>query len=268
MSYNILIVDDDGEYRSELRDCFHEFGVIEASSGEAAIEILKKPNTIDIVLLDQTMSGMKGTDALAEMKEINPGLKIIMLTGSNLKETAITALKNKADEYIEKPMDIGEGRAIIMKLLDEKDSENIPDNGSVDAKIEKVKVFIERNYDKKVSLEDAAGHAGLSPKYLSRAFEEHEGQGFNGFKSGVKLDKALEFLSKGYNVSQISDMLAYENAESFIRAFKKMTGFPPAKYRDVKIKKPVSKGRVSLKKKLSSKKPKVKLSSKKPKAKS
>ncbi len=235
MSYNLLLVDDDGEFRREIRECFDDFVVTEAADGEAAIKMLKKPNTIDLVLLDQNMPGLKGTDVLAEMKKINPLIKVVMLTGNSSKDTAITALKNRADEYIEKPMNIAEGREIILKLLGEKDSRGILDNGSMKAKIEKVKIFIERNFDKKVSLEDAAAHAGISPKYLSRAFEEHAGVGFAGYKTSVKLKKARAFLKQGYNINQISSMLAYENTESFIRAFKKATGFPPLKFMEKKL---------------------------------
>jgi YesN/AraC family two-component response regulator len=235
MSYNLLLVDDDGEFRREIRECFDDFVVTEAADGETAVKMLKKPNTIDLVLLDQNMPGLKGTDVLAEIKKINPLIKVVMLTGNSSKDTAITALKNRADEYIEKPMDIAEGREIILKLLGEKDSGRILDNGSMKAKIEKVKVFVERNFDKKVSLEDAASHAGISPKYLSRAFEEHAGVGFAAYKTSVRLEKAKAFLKQGYNINQISGMLAYENTESFIRAFKKVMGFPPLKFREKKL---------------------------------
>jgi YesN/AraC family two-component response regulator len=169
-----------------------------------------------------------------------------MLTGSNSKDVAIEALKNRADDFIEKPMDVDETRTIIEKLLGEKDSEGIPDTGNISAKIEKVKKFIERNFDKKVSLEDAAAHAGLSAKYLSRAFEDIAGTGFSGFKSAVKVKKAQELLKQGYNINQISDRLAYANAESFIRTFKKATGFTPAAYRNKKLPKK-SKGAVKRK---------------------
>lgn len=235
MAYNLLIVDDDSEFREEFCDCFDGYEITQAADGETALAILKKPNTIDLVLLDVMMPGISGTDVLAEMKRLKPDIRVVMLTGSNSKDVAIEALKNRADDFIEKPMDVEETREILVKLLGEKDAEGIPDTGNIKAKIEKVKKFIERNFDKKVSLEDAAGHAGLSPKYLSRAFEDVAGTGFSGYKSEVKVKKAKELLKQGYNINQISDKLAYANAESFIRTFKKVTGFTPAEFRKKKL---------------------------------
>jgi YesN/AraC family two-component response regulator len=237
MGYNLLLVDDDADFREEFCDCFGDYSITQASDGETAIRILKKPNMIDLVLLDVMMPGARGTEVLAEMKKLKPDIKIVMLTGSSSKDVAIEALKNKADEYIEKPMDVDETRDIIKKLLAEKDSAGMPDTGNIASKMEKVRTFITRNFDKKVSLEDAASHAGLSPKYLSRVFEENTGKGFSEYKTGIKVAKARELLKQGFNINQISDKLAYQNAESFIRAFKKVTGHTPASFRKEKMKK-------------------------------
>jgi YesN/AraC family two-component response regulator len=234
MSYNLLIVDDDSEFRNEFCECFDKYDITQASDGEAAIGIIKKPNSIDLVLLDVTMPGLQGTDVLAEIKRLKPEIKVIMLTGNRSKDVVIDVLKGKADDYIEKPMDVKNTHAIIEKILGDKDSAGIPDTGNIKAKIEKVKRFIERNFDKKVSLADASTHAGLSPKYLSRAFEDVCGTGFSDYKSNVKVEKAMELLKQGFNINQISDKLAYANAESFIRTFKKITGSTPALYRDNK----------------------------------
>lgn len=235
MGYNLLLVDDDGDFREEFCGAFEDYEIAQASDGETALALLKKPNSIDLVLLDVMMPGLRGTDVLAEIKRIKPEMKIVILTGHSSKDIAVEALKNRADEYIEKPIDVEETREIIIKILGEKDSQGIPDTGNIGAKIEKVKKFIERNFDKKVSLEDAASHTGLSPKYLSRVFEDEAGMGFSDFKSAVKVKKAQELLRQGYNINQISDKLAYANAESFIRTFKKLTGFTPASYRDKKL---------------------------------
>ncbi len=234
MSYNLLLVDDDPEFRFEFCECFEDYEITQAADGETSLALLRKPNSIDLVLLDVMMPGIKGTEVLAEMKRLKPDVKIIMLTGNRSKDVVIESLKNKADEYIEKPMDVNETRRIIIKLLGEKESKGMPETGSIKEKIEKVKKFLERNFDKKVSLKDASAHAALSEKYLSRAFEDVTGTGFSAYKSSVKVKKAMELLKQGFNINQISDRLAYANAESFIRTFKKVTGVTPALYRDRK----------------------------------
>jgi two-component system response regulator YesN len=250
MAYNLLVVDDDAEFRFEFCECFEEYDITQAPDGESALNILKKPNSIDLVLLDVMMPGLRGTDVLAEMKKIKPDIKIIMLTGSRSKDVVIDSLKNKADEYIEKPMNVDETRQIIIKMLGDKETEGVPDTGDIKAKIEKVKKFVARNFDKMVSLEAAAEHAGLNAKYLSRVFEEIAGMGFSDFKSDIKVKKAKELLKQGFNINQISDRLGYQKTESFIRTFKKLTGFTPALFRDKNIllkKKPMAKKKANKK---------------------
>lgn len=239
MSYNLLLVDDDAAFRFEFCECFDGYDITQAADGEAALRILKKPNAIDIVLLDVEMPGIKGNDVLLEMKQLKPDVKVVMITANRSKDVVIESLKNRADEYIEKPMNVEETRRIIVKMLGEKESKGIPDTGNVQAKIDRVKVFLERNFDKKVSLKEASEYVGLSAKYLSRVFENLSGSGFADFKSAIKVEKARELLKQGFNVNQISDRLAYANSESFIRTFKKVTGLTPALFRDRKTGKKV-----------------------------
>ncbi len=102
MPYNVLLVDDDKMFREELREALEDYRVVEAANGKEALEILKKPNEIDIVMLDVMMPGLPGTEVLKEIKKISPSLSVVMLTGYSSKDVAIEALKGRADDYIEK----------------------------------------------------------------------------------------------------------------------------------------------------------------------
>ncbi len=233
----ILLVDDDNIFRSEFKECFSEYNIREASSAEEALNILKKPNEIDLVILDVRMQGMSGLEALSKIKKLAPQTAVIISTAYSSKDIAVDALRGKADDYIEKPLDIEKTKTTIEKLLDERGGQ--PDIAACDIrdKMERVKRFIERNCFKKISLSDAANAVYLSPKYLSRAFKEHTGVGFSDFKLTVKIDKSKELLNKtGYKIDQISDKLDYQNTESFIRQFKKFTGLTPTQYRKKKWK--------------------------------
>jgi CheY-like chemotaxis protein len=57
MPSKILLVDDDKDFRVELKECLSGYDIVEASSGEEAINILKKPNDIDLVILDVNLPG-------------------------------------------------------------------------------------------------------------------------------------------------------------------------------------------------------------------
>jgi two-component system, response regulator YesN len=232
MPSKILLVDDDPEFREEFREYFDDFEFTEAGNGKDALETLKKPNEIDLVILDVKMPGMDGLEVLSRIREIAPEVGIIISTGYSTKDTAIEAFRKQADNYLEKPLNIEATREIINKVLDTK--KGLPDFAASDItdKIERVKYFLERNCFKKVTLEDAAAAVCLSAKYLSRVFKEHTKQGFNDYKLAIKMDQAKNMLAEtGYNVNQISDRLGYENVESFIRQFKKLAKCTPSVYR-------------------------------------
>ena len=240
MPNRILLVDDDKEFREEFKDCLGEYDVSEAANGEEALKILKRPNEIDLVVLDVSMPGMSGTEVLRQIKEIAPDLGIVILTGHSSEEIAIEALKGRADDYIEKPIDVDETKGIIGRLLEAKKEESRIDAGDLNSKIERAKRFAERNCFKKIGLEDAAKAVSLSPKYLSRVFKETTGMRFSDYRLNVKIRRAKAFLKEtAYNVNQISQKLGYANTESFLRIFKKMTGCTPKSFR----KKRPSKGR-------------------------
>ncbi len=228
----ILLVDDDSIFRSEFKECFQEYGIVEAANGEEALNILKKPNEIDVVILDVRMSGMNGIEVLNRIRKLNPQLRIVILTGYGSKDVAVEALRGQADDYIEKPLDIDATRQTIENFLGTKRGQLDTDAINMKGKVQRVKDFVRRNVLKKVTLKDAAGVVFLSPKYLSRIFKEHAGEGFNKYKLTLKIEEAKNLLAKtGYTVEQISDKLGYQNPESFIRQFKKIAKKTPTEFR-------------------------------------
>ena len=232
MPSKILIVDDDPDLRSELKDYLEDYQVIEASDGRDALKLLSRANEIGVVILDVNMPGLSGTEVLKEIKKTDPGLGIIILTGHGSKDVAIEALKGRADDFIEKPLGIPNIKEAIEKLLAKRGGESEIDATDIRGKVEKVRRFIEKNCYKKITLKDAGLAVCLSPKYLSRVFKQYTRKGFSEYKLNLKINKARMLLQKtGYNINQISDKLGYENAESFIRQFKNLTRYTPTEYR-------------------------------------
>ncbi len=232
MPYTILLVDDDRDFRREFKEFFRDYRVIGAGDGGEALEILKGSNEIDLVILDVRLPDSRGTEILKKIKRIYPELGVIILTGFGTKQVVIDALQGEADEYLEKPLDIQKTKAAIQELLKRARWPSGIDAEDIEGKMERVKTFLHRNRHKKVSLEEAAGIVNLSPKYLSRVFKETTGEKFNDFKLRVKIEQAEEWLKNtGHSVDKIAYSLGYLNAESFIRIFKKYTGFTPGEYR-------------------------------------
>jgi two-component system, response regulator YesN len=232
MSDKILIVDDDVEFRSELKEFLEGYEVVEAQNGPEALEKLKSANEIGLVILDVKMPGLSGTKVLREMKKLDSKLHIILVTGHGSKDVVIDALKGHADDFIEKPLDLDKVKAIVEQFANKIDYEIDATGMESDDKIHKIKRFIERNCLRKTSLTDAASALCLSPKYISRIFKQQAGVSFSYYKITVKIKKAKEMLQESsYNINQIAYKLGYENSESFIRQFKRITKYTPTKYR-------------------------------------
>jgi two-component system, response regulator YesN len=245
MAYQILVVDDDADFREELSLCLEGYTVVEAAGGTEALSILKKPNAIDLVVLDAVMPQMSGTEVLREIKRVNPSLAIIMLTGQSSKDIAIDALKGRADDYLEKPIKADKFLETVRFLLVARARKDFTYTHGIHAKIEQARQFIERNFDKKITLEDVAEQLCLSPKYFSRVFKEITGRGFNDYRISVKTSQACGLLKESdYTVTEIASRLGYQNLESFIRMFEKTMKASPTQYRQKNQKRDLRKQRV------------------------
>jgi DNA-binding NtrC family response regulator len=102
----VLVVDDEKSIRTTLRNVlqYEQYAVAEASTGPQALEALES-DTFDAVLLDIKMPGMDGMEVLRKIKEGDPTLPVIMLSGHGTIETAVEATKIGAFDFLEKPPD-------------------------------------------------------------------------------------------------------------------------------------------------------------------
>ncbi len=103
----VLMVDDEEQFRSTTSKILTRRGyeTTVAESGEAAIQILKKSSQ-DVIVLDVKMPGMDGHDALRKIKQIDPNVQVIMLTGHGTMDSAKKSLKDEAFDYLNKPCDM------------------------------------------------------------------------------------------------------------------------------------------------------------------
>lgn len=104
MMEKILIVDDEAFIRENLERIIAEDGYrpISTESPDEAIRIVTEEE-ISLVLLDLNLGGSSGLDVLREMREVDPELLVIIITGYGTVESAVEALKIGAYDYIKKP---------------------------------------------------------------------------------------------------------------------------------------------------------------------
>ena len=120
----LLIVDDELSVRDSLAKWFHEEGY-EVGTAENANDALTRmaESHWDAALVDIKMRGTDGIELQRRMHEIDPELTVIMMTGYASVETAVTALKNGAYDYVTKPLDPDEIAHLVKKAIAHKRTE-------------------------------------------------------------------------------------------------------------------------------------------------
>jgi signal transduction histidine kinase len=103
---NILIIEDEPGPALALKMILKPYyQVYSAERGEAALEILKT-TPIDVVSLDLRMPGLSGMPLLAKIKEHDPDIEVIVITGYGSLETAVESINLKVFSYVAKPFDV------------------------------------------------------------------------------------------------------------------------------------------------------------------
>lgn len=115
----ILIVDDDTTVADILKDLLSDEGrsVYVCYDGLAALESIQK-DSYDLIIADLVMPGVGGLEVLKFAKKSNPDVIIIIITGYASLETAITAIKEGAYDYIRKPCKLEEIKIVVENAID------------------------------------------------------------------------------------------------------------------------------------------------------
>ena len=113
----VLIVDDAQFMRLRCARLSEQgYEVTEAQNGREAVEIYEKLRP-DVVLMDITMPEMDGLTALRQIKQMDPGARVAMLTALGQQGVVLEAVKAGARDFIVKPFEAERVLAAIQRLL-------------------------------------------------------------------------------------------------------------------------------------------------------
>jgi signal transduction histidine kinase len=119
MEKKILLADDEPDIRDVLSLSLSDMGyqVYEAENGDEALRIFRdvKPS---LVMTDIKMPGMDGIELLQKVKHENPETEVIMITGHGDMNLAIRSLKNKATDFITKPINVDALEIAVQRAKD------------------------------------------------------------------------------------------------------------------------------------------------------
>ena len=120
MPHHLLIVDDDATVRESLADALDRDGVrvSTAGDGEEALSVLSRDRA-DLVLTDVRMPGIDGVELLRQIRGRAPGIEVILMTAHDDMPSVVAAMREGAREFLVKPLDLSELRALVERTLAE-----------------------------------------------------------------------------------------------------------------------------------------------------
>jgi len=131
----VLIVDDEAIVRDALSDWLKDIGyqIFTAENGHKALEVIEKEKP-GIMIADLVMPGMDGIELMKRAKAQQPNIEVIIITAYASIPTAITAMKEGAYDYIEKPFCPERAELLVKKLAEHQ--ELVEENLSLRQKLE------------------------------------------------------------------------------------------------------------------------------------
>ena len=119
----VLLIDDD-EMVVDVGELILKnsgYDVVIAKSGKEAIEVYKENHSrIDMVILDMILPDMGGGDAYDRLKEINPGIKVLLASGYDIDYQGRDIMERGCDGFIQKPFNMNELLEKIRGILTSK----------------------------------------------------------------------------------------------------------------------------------------------------
>lgn len=92
---------------------------------------------------------------------------------------------------------------------------------------DKIKDYIDTNYEKKLLVDDIAKNFNINRKHLTKIFTERFGMSTKKYITHIKMQNALTMLKNGATVKYTAEHLCYDDPFTFSKAFKREMGYPP-----------------------------------------
>ena len=242
----ILLAEDNAEFRQFISECLTDnYHVIKAEDGLQALNMLKKYD-IDIVISDVMMPNIDG-NKLCELIKTTlewSHIPVILLTARTSDDHKIEGLKNGADDYITKPVNLNLLNLRIKKFLDWKakchkaldSGENVESQKvticSMDEQfLTKVHKLMEENLsNSNYSIDNFCADLQVSRANLFRKFNAIIGKSPVDYLRIYRLRKARQMLQKGCSISEIAYRTGFAHPKYFSKYFKEQYGITPSQY--------------------------------------
>ncbi|MEL7163754.1 MAG: response regulator, partial [Bacteroidota bacterium] len=247
--YKLLIVEDDLDTRSFLRDCFGEnYQILEATNGEEGLQLARE-EAPDVIVSDVSMPKVDGLEFCRRLKADfdTSHIPVVLLTARTREEDKIAGFETGADAYVEKPFSWNLLRSRVGALLLQRErlrtsfrAADVPDTAELDiASVDEqflqatIAAVEDRLDETELSAERLARAVGVSRIQLYRKLKALTGQTVNQFIRAIRLRKAAALLkTEQLTVSEVAYQTGFSAPNHFSTYFKKHFGVSPTKFAD------------------------------------
>ena len=266
--YRILLADDEQIERMALAKRLNRhFGdsldISEAVNGAEALEVFGREQS-QIVIMDISMPEMNGVEAAEQIRRLDEGCEIIFLTAYDEFSYAKRAIAIHALDYLLKPCEEEELTAVMEEAMrriqrrrqfeelnrsceclgeesrkeevygaEFKDEADMEEPDRLGQAAEKIRRYIQKNYMRDISMQDAARMMNYSDAYFCKLFKQCFDQNFTAYLTAFRIHEARRLLrEKNVSVREVSMLVGYYDANYFAKVFKRITGMNPSEYRD------------------------------------
>ncbi len=231
MDKTIVIVDDEAGIRSSVRGVLADEGyrVLEAEDGGGALELIAREHP-RLVILDIWMPGMDGIELLRRIRDSHPATPVIVISGHGNIETAVTATKLGAFDFIEKPFSLDGLLHVVDRALEAR-----PIAGGVDAEavaadeagaialerrlLARPWPWTQRTIQRSVVVNGQGLHSGVRTGLILQPLPPGSGIVFGNISNAVTIPARIEYVdSTGYATTLYHNGIVAKTVEHLLAA--------------------------------------------------
>jgi UDP-3-O-acyl N-acetylglucosamine deacetylase len=225
-SETILVVDDEAGIRSSVRGVLADEGyrVLEAEDGRGALRLIESERP-RLVILDIWMPEMDGIELLRRIRESEPATQVIMISGHGNIETAVTATKLGAFDFIEKPFSVDGLLQVVDRALESQSSPDgsaaIADgagSGAPGAQFAP-RPWIQRTIQRSVVANGQGLHSGIRTGLILQPLPPGSGIVFGSISTAATIPARIEYVdSTGYATTLYHNGIVAKTVEHLLAA--------------------------------------------------
>lgn len=238
-SPRILVADDERMSREGLQILiarhYHELHVLEATNGQDCWNLLSTEPQIQLALVDIRMPELDGLQVCQKIKTAGLPVKVALISGFRDFDYARQALRYGVADYLLKPVNPSDVLRLVHEVVQVP-----PLTADLIAKqerllIEQVRTWVHDHLHQDITLIDLSQRFHYSLNYVSMLFKKEIGTGFQEYLLDCRMQRARHLLlDPALRIADIAQQVGYTNPKAFSIAFRKVCGFPPTEYREMR----------------------------------